>query len=90
MLELRLHSGQIVTFDGRILEIFGPSGALERVHIAHLEPLHVTDPDGESVLTIADCRVEFGADEAMARERLLAAIADARHADAQLVARVRR
>ena len=90
MLELRLHSGQIVTFDGRILEVFAPDGAAERAHIAHIEAGHATDPDGTSVVTVAGCSVEFGAAEATARDRLLAAIADAQLADAQLDARVRR
>jgi hypothetical protein len=70
MLELRLRSGEIVAFDGRILEVFAPSGAVERLHIVH----------GEATRA-ALARLHFAREEAPARARLLAAIEQAQQAD---------
>ena len=66
MLELRLRSGDIVTFDGRILEVFASSGAGERLHVAHVEATR-------AALT----RLHFAREEAPAHARLLAAIEQA-------------
>jgi len=86
MLELRLHSGQIVSFDGRVLEIFGPVGGSKRLHIANIDSDQTLEPDGSSTVTLAACQVGFTCGEAPARDRLLAAIAAARDADARLAA----
>jgi len=87
MLELRLRSGQIVSFDGRIVEIFASNGgAGMRLHIAKLDPTHAVEPDGSSTVALTGdgLRLHFRAEEAAARERLLNAIADARRADARI------
>jgi len=85
MVELRLRSGEIVSFDGRILEVFPGAGPGERLHVARLEPARVDD-DGGSTVTFggADLRVRFAREEAPACARLLAAIAQARRAYAEL------
>jgi len=70
MLELRLRSGEIVNFDGRILEVFASSGGVERLHIAHGEAMRA-----------ALARLQFARHEAPARARLLAAIEQAQRAD---------
>jgi hypothetical protein len=89
MLELRLRSGQIVSFDGRVIEVFARDGACERLHIAHLEAVRTDTADGAATLTLgaAGTRVEFAPAEAQACRRLLAAIEDARAADERLAAR---
>jgi len=70
MLELRLRSGEIVAFDGRIVELFAPSGVAERLHIAHV-----------AATRAALARLHFAREEAPARARLFAAIEQAQQAD---------
>ena len=86
MLELRLRSGQIVTFDGRIVEVFGSDGGPgARLHIAKVDPARVVEPDGSSSLSLTRrASLRFTPEEAPACERLLAALADARRADEHL------
>lgn len=67
MLELRLHSGQVIAFDGRVLEVFADGETSRRFHVAQLPPLE-------------ELALEFAPEEAPARNRLLAALADARAA----------
>jgi hypothetical protein len=80
VLEQQLRSGDIVTFDGRILEVFPASGRCERLHVAHVEPVRVVDDDGASRVTFggAQVGVRFAREEAPACARLLAAISEAR------------
>jgi hypothetical protein len=86
MVELRLRSGEIVSFDGRVLEVFPRAGPGGRLHVARLEVARAAEDDGGSTVTFggADLRVRFARDEAPACARLLAAIAQAQRADAEL------
>ena len=91
MLELRLRSGAIATFDGRIIEIFAPSGACERLHVVQVEAVVRVDAEGASAVAFVGGRVaqlRFAREEAPARARLLAAIAEAKksYADLDLLA----
>jgi len=90
MLELRLSSGQIVSFDGRVVEVFAPDGACSRLHVAHLDAVRADAADGASTLTLraGGVRVQFAATESRACQRLLAAIADAQAAESRLAGRV--
>ena len=54
MLELRLHSGTVVAFDGRVLEIFDAAEASRRFHVAQLS---ATDPVAAAG---AGCTLELG------------------------------
>jgi hypothetical protein len=81
MLELRLQSGPVVAFDGRVLEIFGADAASSRFHIAQLDaPESVETADGARLLSLGDGSVTlaFAREEAPACDRLVAAIAEAR------------
>ena len=81
MLEQRLRSGDIVTFDGRILEVFPSAGGNARVHVAQLDPVvRVVDDAGSATVTFGGTGVgvRFGRTEAPACDRLLAAISEAR------------
>ena len=81
MLELRLRSGEIVTFDGRVLEIFRPEGASARVHAAQIEAAVADGPDGTSTVRFGDgVGVRFAREETPACERLLAALAESHRA----------
>jgi hypothetical protein len=87
MLELRLRSGQIVTFDGRIVEVFASNGGGgRRLHIAKLDPTQAFERDGSSTVALAGdgLQLHFRAEEVAARDRLLNAIVDARRADARV------
>ena len=92
MLELRLRSGEIVTFDGRIVEVFASTGTGERLHVTRVDANCANGADGASTVTLlgAAGRLNFTREEAPARDRLLAAIADAQRAYAQLDAHVSR
>jgi hypothetical protein len=83
MLELSLRSGQVVAFDGRVVEVFGARRASRRFHIAQLGPIEeVEAPDGSRTLELDEGAVmlEFAREEAPACARLVAAFADARAA----------
>ena len=83
MLELRLHSGTVVAFDGRVLEIFDAAEASRRFHVAQLS---ATDPVAAAgagcTLELGDGSIvlSFAPEEAPACARLLATIAQARAA----------
>jgi len=82
MLELRLRSGAVVDFDGRILEVFdlGPG---RRFHVARLDdPLVAEHADGSRTVTLENGAVSlhFERDETPACNRLLVALAGARSA----------
>ena len=85
MLELRLRSGEIATFDGRILEVFASSGTGERLHVAHIEATRAVFATGASAVSFGSSRVRlrFAREEAPACARLLAAIEQAQQADAE-------
>jgi len=81
MLEVHLHSGQVVAFDGRVVEVFAPGGLGHRFHIAQLSTVEVVDgAAGVRTLVLEDGAVElvFAREQAPAFARLLAAIAQAR------------
>jgi hypothetical protein len=83
MLELRLRSGTVVAFDGRVVEIFAEREPSRRFHIAQLgAPEAVENAGGGRTLRLGDGRMtlSFSREEAPACARLLAAIADARAA----------
>jgi hypothetical protein len=55
MLELRLRSGTMVAFDGRVLEIFDTADASRRFHIAQLHaPEPVETADGGRTLALGE------------------------------------
>jgi hypothetical protein len=83
VLELRLNSGQVVSFDGRVLEIFGERGPSGRFHVAQLtavEPVEAADGARTLVLEGGAAQVSFAREESPACTRLVTAIADARQA----------
>ncbi len=80
MLELRLRSGTVVAFDGRVVEIFAEREPSRRFHIAQVGvPEAVENADGGRTLRLESGSVTlaFSREEAPACARLLAAIADA-------------
>lgn len=83
MLELSLRSGQVVAFDGRVVEVFGAGQASRRFHIAQLGTIEeVEAADGARTLELDEGAVTlaFAREEARACARLVAAFADARAA----------
>jgi hypothetical protein len=83
MLELRLRCGQVVSFDGRVVEVFGAGGPSTRFHIEQLEaPEPVEAPDGGLVLALENgsATLLFAREEAPACARLVAALAAAHSA----------
>jgi hypothetical protein len=83
MLELRLRSGTVVAFDGRVLEIFGEREPSRRFHVAKLSaPEAAESADSASTLAFEheSVTLSFAGEEAPARARLLAAITEARSA----------
>ena len=87
MLELRLRAGTVVTFDGRVMEVFAGESGSARLHVSQLtDPAVAEGENGEHVVTLRPSSVElrFAASEANARRRLLAALDEARIADGRL------
>jgi hypothetical protein len=83
MLEVRLRSGTVVAFDGRVVEIFSEREPSRRFHIVQLSaPEAVEGADGTRTLAFENESVtlSFAREETPACARLLAAIADARAA----------
>jgi hypothetical protein len=83
MLEVRLHSGPVVAFDGRVVEVFAEGGVGRRFHISQLRAIEVVEgADGVRTLVLDDGAVKlaFAREQAPACARLLAAIAQARGA----------
>ena len=76
MLELRLRSGQVVAFDGRVLEVFSGGEPSARFHVEQLGAVEAGD--GEVVLHPDAEPLVFAPGEEPARSRLLAAIDTAR------------
>jgi hypothetical protein len=83
VLELSLRSGQVVAFDGRVVEVFGADEPSCRFHVARLSaPAPVASDDGSSTLALGCARITFAREEAPACARLLAALARARETGA--------
>jgi hypothetical protein len=83
MLELHLRSGQVVAFDGRVVEVFAEGEPSRRFHLAQLGPLEAVEATGganEVALEDGTVTLVFARGEAPARTRLLAAIAEAQAA----------
>ena len=83
MLELHLNCGQVVSFDGRVVEIFEERKASARFHIEQLDAAEpVETPDGTLTLALENGTVTllFAREEAPACDRLLAALSEARAA----------
>jgi hypothetical protein len=83
MLEVSLRSGQVVAFDGRVLEVFAEGGPSARFHLAQLdtiEPVEATDGGSTVELEGGAVTLAFARHEAPACGRLLAAIIYARSA----------
>ena len=83
MLELRLRSGTVIAFDGRIVEVFAEHMPSLRFHIAQLTATDsVETADGARTLTLGAGMeaLSFAREEAPACARLLAAIDEARAA----------
>lgn len=83
MLELRLRSGQVVAFDGRVVEVFANGRPSARFHVAQLsaiEPLEGVDGGKTVALEDGDVTIVFTRPEAPSCARLLAAIAEAQGA----------
>jgi hypothetical protein len=86
MLELRLRTGAVVAFDGRILEVFD-GGSGRRFHLTQLgTPEVVRHAEGSQTLTVpgTDLSIRFARAEEPACTRLLIALADAQAADERL------
>ena len=84
MLELRLRSGAVVAFDGRVLEVFDTVGEGRRYHIARLStPRLVEDPDGQGQFMLDDLNLalDIARSETPACRRLIAAVERAHAAD---------
>jgi hypothetical protein len=83
VLELRLKSGSVVAFDGRVIEIFS-TGASRRLHVGGLtEPEIREGPSGGRILVLdaQGLELHFAPEEASACARLAAALSDALAAD---------
>ena len=86
MLEVHLRSGQVVAFDGRVVEVFAPGAASRRFHLARLGSLDPTEePGGGRSVALEDgVTLAFAREEAPACTRFLAAVASARDASARV------
>ena len=83
MLEVQLRSGQVVAFDGRVVEVFVGHGPSHRFHLAQLGAVDAVDTaDGACAVALEDGAVAlaFAREERPACARLLAAISEARAA----------
>ena len=82
MLELRLRSGQVVAFDGRVLEVFADGEPSRRFHVAQLPRVERHEsPEGFTVsLGDGSVTLTFAREEAPTCTRFLSALADARGA----------
>ena len=78
MLEAHLQSGQIVSFDGRVLEIFQPSQSSGRYHFDQLAaPVLSETADGGCELMLGDVPglLAFARHELLLARRLVTALA---------------
>ena len=83
MLELRLRSGQVVAFDGRVVEVFADGRPSARLHVAQLHTIEALEgPDGGKTVALedGDATLVFTQPEVPSCARLLAAIAEAQGA----------
>jgi hypothetical protein len=83
MLELRLRSGQVISFDGRVVEVFAEGEASRRFHVAQVSLREaVTAPGGDVTVELENVpvRLRFAREEAPACTRFLNVLADARDA----------
>jgi len=83
MLELNLRSGQVVAFDGRVVEVFVDGEPSRRFHLAQLSAADAVEAaDGARTLALDGgiVNISFAREEAPACARLLAAITEARAA----------
>jgi hypothetical protein len=83
MLEVSLRSGQVVAFDGRVVEVFAEGEPSRRFHLAQLGTIEAVEAaDGVNTVKLEDGAVTlaFARGEAPTCARLLAAIAEARGA----------
>ena len=83
MLEMHLRSGQVVAFDGRVVEVFLENGPSRRFHLAQLDGVDAVETaDGACAVALEDGAVtlDFAREERPTCARLLAAIAEAREA----------
>ena len=87
MLEVHLRSGQVVAFDGRVVEVFAHGRASRRFHLAQLSALEAVETASgahEVALEEGAVTLAFAREETPACARLLVAIAEARAALAPL------
>ena len=84
MLELRLRSGDVLAFDGRVLELFG-DGASFRFHVARVTIPRLVADSGEPHLVFDDppFAVELAREDLPGCRRLVAAIEQAKARDAE-------
>ena len=83
MLELRLRSGQVVAFDGRVVELFAEGGPSARFHLAQLDTIEaIGAADGATTVALdgGTVTLAFAREEAPGCSRLLAAIAESQDA----------
>jgi hypothetical protein len=82
MLELRLRSGQVVAFDGRVVEVFAERGPSDRFHLDQLDAIEAVEgADGSNTVVLEEgVTLAFAYEEAPACARLVAALAQAREA----------
>ena len=78
MLELRLQTGPVVAFDGRIVEIFSDGDPSLRFHVAQLGAPELRAADDGRALVLAHGTVvlPIADEDAPACRRLIAAIED--------------
>lgn len=80
---MRLRSRQVVTFDGRVVEVFSTRAPSCRFHLAQLDAIEAVEAEnGGSRVELGGRAVtlDFAPEEAPACARLLAAVAQARAA----------
>jgi hypothetical protein len=83
MIEVRLRSGPVVAFDGRVLEVFDGQTS-RRAHVSLLEPPELSPAGGGGVvlaLPSLGLELSFDAAEARSGERLASALAESLTAD---------
>jgi hypothetical protein len=83
MIEVQLRSGQVIAFDGRVVEVFADRGPSRRFHLGQLSKVEAVETaDGAQAVALEDgiVTLAFAREEAPACARLLAAIAEARGA----------
>ena len=84
MLELRLQSGTVVAFDGRVLEVFNGDGGSRRFHVAGVRGARLVEgPNGAGRIIFAEPALHLAVarEERPASARLVGAIEQARADD---------